>query len=54
MLWRQESILGTVFEGSYRYENNLLIPSVTGAAYITAETTLIMEESDPFKEGIRA
>jgi 4-hydroxyproline epimerase len=56
-LWRQEGILGTVFEGSYRIEEGTeqrVIPSVTGSAWITAESRLLLQEDDPFRMGIQA
>ena len=56
-VWRQEGILGTVFEGSYRLENgtrNRIIPSITGSAYITGENKLILNPEDPFCSGIRS
>jgi len=56
-LWRQEGILGTVFEGSYRFEEGAeerVIPSVTGSAWITAESRLLLGEDDPFRMGINA
>jgi 4-hydroxyproline epimerase len=55
--WRQEGILGTVFEGSYRIaegEEQRVIPSITGSAWITAESRLLFEEGDPFRMGIQA
>lgn len=52
--WRQEGILGTVFEGRVRMENGVVIPSITGSAYVTAESKLIFETADPFREGIGA
>ncbi len=52
-IWRQESILGTIFEGSVRVEDGKIIPRITGAAYITAEGTLLLDPSDPFRTGIR-
>lgn len=51
--WRQEGILGTVFEGYYQQQNGKVIPSITGAAYITAESKLILNPEDPFRSGIR-
>jgi 4-hydroxyproline epimerase len=51
-IWRQEGILGTVFEGSVRIENRQIIPSITGSAYVTAESTLLFDLADPFREGI--
>ncbi len=50
--WRQEGILGTVFEGSVRVTGGVLIPTIKGSAYVTAETTLLFDEHDPFREGI--
>lgn len=55
-VWRQEGILGTVFEGSYRLQNGSvkrIIPSVTGSAYITSESRLLLHPEDPFRSGIR-
>lgn len=52
-VWRQESILGSVFEGSYWYENAEIIPQITGSAYVNAEATLILDPRDPFEMGIR-
>ncbi|HZD50741.1 MAG TPA: proline racemase family protein [Silvibacterium sp.] len=51
-LWRQAGILGTVFEGSIRVENEKIIPSITGTACLTAESTLLLDPDDPFCMGI--
>lgn len=53
-VWRQESILGSVFEGSVRCENEKIIPRITGTAYITADATLLIDPEDPFQSGIRS
>ena len=50
--WRQEGILGTVFEGRIRVENGSVFPSIRGSAYLTAESSLLFEASDPFRLGI--
>jgi 4-hydroxyproline epimerase len=54
-VWRQESITGSVFEGSVEPtgEPGVVVPSVTGTAYITAEATLLVDAADPLKDGIR-
>ena len=52
-IWRQESILGSVFEGTVRLEGNQIIPQVTGTAFVTAESTLLLDPDDPFRMGIR-
>jgi 4-hydroxyproline epimerase len=54
-LWRQEGILGTVFTGSiatFPGGPDRVLPSITGRAWITAESTLWFDETDPFREGI--
>lgn len=45
-IWRQESITGSVFEGSYQIEQGQVIPTITGSAWITAESTLIVDPND--------
>ncbi|MBJ7311362.1 4-hydroxyproline epimerase [Rugamonas sp. CCM 8940] len=52
-LWRQESIIGSVFTGSYRYRDGALIPSIRGQAWVNAQGQLILDPSDPFVWGIR-
>ena len=52
-VWRQAGILGTVFEASYQLRDSYLVPSITGTAYITAESRLILNTDDPFQAGIR-
>lgn len=51
-IWRQESIIGSVFEGTYTPAENAIIPTITGTAHITAEATLILDPADPFQFGI--
>ena len=53
-IWRQESIVGSVFEGSVALEDGKLYPEITGYAYVNAEADLILNEADPFCFGIRA
>jgi 4-hydroxyproline epimerase len=52
-IWRQESIVGSLFEGSVKVVNGVIQPTIRGTAYINAEATLILDESDPFCWGIR-
>jgi len=51
--WRQESIVGSVFTGSYRADEDRVLPTISGEAYVTAEVTLLVDEADPFAWGIR-
>ncbi len=50
-VWRQEGVLGTVFEGTYEWEGALIRPTVTGRAHVTAEATLLLDPADPFAWG---
>jgi 4-hydroxyproline epimerase len=52
-IWRQESILGSVFEGSIRVIDGIVHPRIRGSAYVTAEATLVVDPADPFGAGIR-
>jgi 4-hydroxyproline epimerase len=48
-VWRQESIVGSVFEG-WISEGR---PHIRGTAYVNADATLIFDPKDPFVMGIR-
>jgi len=50
--WKQESIVGSVFEGSVLVADNKVIPTIRGSAYVNAEADLILDERDPFCMGI--
>ncbi|SEK01533.1 4-hydroxyproline epimerase [Paraburkholderia diazotrophica] len=61
-VWRQESIIGSVFEASYaeagvdggaQNDIHAVIPTITGHAHIMAESRLCFDEHDPFAWGIR-
>jgi 4-hydroxyproline epimerase len=52
-IWRQESIVGSIFEGSVRKDADKIIPRITGSAYVQAEATLLLDDWDPFRMGIR-
>jgi 4-hydroxyproline epimerase len=50
--WRQESVIGSLFEGRVRLDGDVLVPSVTGRAYVTCEAKLLLQGGDPFRHGI--
>lgn len=57
--WRQESIIGSVFEGTYRTGSaktpagiDTIVPTISGRAYIMGEATLYFAADDPFAFGI--
>ncbi len=51
--WRQESVIGSVFEGSVEVVDGQVVPTITGTAHVTAEATLILDPRDPYNLGIR-
>ncbi|MGJ7903351.1 4-hydroxyproline epimerase [Lysobacter sp. 1R34A] len=53
-VWRQESVLGSVFEGRYRPGARGVLPTITGSAHITARAQLLIDETDPFAWGVAA
>jgi len=53
-LWRQESIVGSLFEGHVKVIEGAVRPTIRGTAYVNSEATLILDERDPFCWGIRA
>jgi len=53
-IWRQEGILGTVFEGSIEpLVDGKVAPKIRGRAWITGESKLLIDSTDPFANGIR-
>ncbi len=51
-VWRQEGILGTVFEVKAEVVGGQLRPRIRGSAFITGEGDLLFDPRDPFVEGI--
>lgn len=54
--WIQESIIGSTFKGSFTWLDRAagkVIPQITGTAFVNAESTLLLDERDPFCWGIR-
>ena len=55
--WAQESVIGSRFEGRWapmEGEPGRILPAISGRAWITAESTLLLAADDPFRDGIRA
>ena len=53
-IWRQESIVGSVFEGTVRVKEGKVYPSIRGSAFVNAEAELVLNPKDPLCVGIRA
>ncbi len=54
-IWRQASILDTVFEGSVEeLPDGKVLPRVKGRAWVNGESAYYFDPSDPFRHGIPA
>ena len=58
-IWRQESIVGSVFQASGDFvdgqvtaDEPVCIPLIRGTAYITSDSEMILQDDDPFRDGI--
>jgi 4-hydroxyproline epimerase len=53
--WRQESIIGSSFEGSYRWAENgksdRIVPNIRGRAFVTAKSQCVFDPLDDFRFG---
>jgi len=52
-IWRQASVIGSVFEASYESDGERIVPTLRGRAHISAEATLLIADDDPYGWGIR-
>jgi 4-hydroxyproline epimerase len=53
-VWKQESIVGSVFEGSVKIRDGKIYPSIRGSAFVNSEADLVLDPRDPLCLGIRA
>jgi 4-hydroxyproline epimerase len=52
-VWKQESIIGSLFEGWVNIVGGEIHPTIRATAFVNAELTLILDERDPLCWGIR-
>jgi 4-hydroxyproline epimerase len=52
-VWKQESVIGSLFEASYSRDGDSIIPSIRGKAWVNAQSQLLLDTTDPFVWGIR-
>lgn len=50
--WRQESVIGSQFEGKVEIVDGAIIPTIKGRAWITAQGSLLIDPTDPYGHGI--
>ena len=58
-VWRQESIIGSVFEATFETVGDssvptTVLPTIKGRAWVCGETELLFDPTDPFRTGISA
>ena len=51
--WRQESVIGSLFEATVRLDQGRVVPSIKGSAFVTAEATLLLDPRDPMRTGLK-
>ena len=51
--WTQESIVGSTFTAWLETGPDGLIPHIRGEAFVTARATLLFDDADPFRTGLR-
>ncbi|MCJ8271751.1 MAG: proline racemase family protein [Psychrosphaera sp.] len=50
-LWRQQSIIGSIFEGSVRIDDDKIIPIISGESFVTMDSKVLSAPDDPFVNG---
>ena len=50
--WRQESIAGTIFDGSVNVVDGKVRPTIRSTGHITADSMLIIDQRDPLTWGL--
>ena len=52
--WRQESVIGSAYDCSFvGHPSGGIVATIQGQAFIASEATLLFDEGDPFRGGIR-
>ncbi len=51
-IWKQESVVGSIFEGRVNTEEHQVLPTITGEAWVMSQGNLLVDERDPFGCGI--
>ncbi|HRK40128.1 MAG TPA: 4-hydroxyproline epimerase [Burkholderiaceae bacterium] len=52
--WRQASVIGSQFDAQYEcLPNGQIVPTIRGKAWVCAESTLLLDDADPYQWGIR-
>lgn len=49
--WRQQSIVGSIFEGRVEIRDQQIIPIIKGEAFINLQATVVVDDADPYRYG---
>ncbi|SRR6056297_74870 len=52
-VWRQESIIGSLFEAHYAVSPGGILPTIKGRAFVTAESRFVIDPNDPLRWGLQ-
>jgi len=52
--WRQESITGSVFQGTVARIGDSIVPTIRGSAWVIGESTLLLSDDDPLCWGLKS
>ena len=52
--WRQQGITGSVFEARVQPQGDTVLPTISGTAFVTGESRLILDAGDEFRFGLAA
>lgn len=52
-VWRQESVIGSTFDGWVTVQGGRIHPHIRGSAFVCAEADLVLDHRDAFRWGIR-
>lgn len=51
-VWRQQSVIGSVMSASVAIVGDTVVPTIAAKAWVTGESTLVIQSADPFGYGI--
>ena len=51
-IWTQESVVGSIFEGSITVDGDRIVPTIRGTASVCTEGDILVDHRDPFCWGI--
>ncbi len=51
-IWRQDSIVGSWFDATFREVDGGVLVTITGNAFVNADVKLILDPDDPYRHGL--